>query len=129
MLEYNKFKKKYNNLIDSEKYGILLLAIKYWEENGFKINRNKKIYPKDINFNNSKELILELEILNFLINEKTDKVYNMFLSVGDYNKVNFIVEKFLILNDNNIIKLRFNDKLIDYAYRLIKYQKIMLLNN
>jgi hypothetical protein len=129
MLEYNKFKKKYNNLNDSEKYGILLLAIKYWEENGFKINRNKKIYPKDINFNNSKELILELEILNFLINEKTDKVYNMFLSVGDYNKVNFIVEKFLILNDNNIIKLRFNDKLIDYAYRLIKYQKIMLLNN
>ncbi len=129
MFKNKKFQSGYSKLTIEEKYILILLVIKYWKENGFKINSCKRIYPSDINFNDIEDLILEINFINTVKNYKLNKIYYLFLEIKDFYKIDFIVNEFLILSNYNVINLKYKNEFLDYAYKLIKIQKTMLLNN
>ena len=122
MIKKKNFYLSYNKLEFEKKYILFLLIIKYWKENGIKINKNKKIFPNDIGLNYFDEFLNENKI-SICENDELKKIYYEFLKIKEFHKINFIIDKILVLSICDDISFA------DYAYNLIKIQKSMFINN
>lgn len=113
-----------DNLNIYQKVYLTYKIFDYWDK-GKIVYKNKKIVPNDFKLNNIKDIkkvYLKCSKINYDIN--VNKIMDYFIKLNIYEKLDFLIYLFDIVNDLDIVPNMLTDKfsLKDLSNKLLEYK-------